>query len=123
MAVASNSYLEDVKNTELDYIENNWTYVAWGSGATTVSASNTTLEKEFLRLIRQEVSDITNGKVISGYMGSGTGNGNTIRNVGIFKVSSGGTVQFSANLPIEIDKTSDTEYWSDISPTVNVTQS
>jgi len=98
-----------------------FTHVAFGLGTTTPTSADTTMESELVRNARQDISTLSDSVVISGFLGSGQGNGSDITEIGAFDDSSGGNMQDHA-LITAVGKTSSKELWVDIRNNIKVTQ-
>jgi hypothetical protein len=98
------------------------TDVAFGSGTTTPDSSDTTLEGEFTRVTATEVTVGASKVTTSGFLGAGSGNGNTIAKVGTFNSGTAGDMATQFALTSTIAKTTDKEVWVDQDITLTVTE-
>jgi hypothetical protein len=122
MANVTTTFLNNLKSDALTYSATQMTHVAFGSGTADPLASDTTLEGEFERLARQDLTTTSSKVTVSGFLGAGTGNGNTIAKVGAFNSGSGGDMAEQFKLASAISKTSDKEVWVDVEATITVTE-
>lgn len=121
--VLTQDFLDTEKALVKTSIGSEFTYVAFGTGTATPSASDTSLGTEVIRTARQSIdSTPASSVIISGYIGGSQANGNTITEVGACNSSSGPKLRSHSKLVIPIAKTSDKEIWIDIVPSINVTQ-
>lgn len=72
------------------WVSENCLQVAWGTGTTALSNSDTTLEGEVERAGRISDTPGTDKETITGFLSSVDGNGNTISKVGVFDEETGG---------------------------------
>lgn len=107
------SELQDdiIQNTK-DYIIANALYVAIGTGTTTPTSADTTLETEVVRNARQEYTENTSNVIISAYFTSGQANGSNITESGVLDAASSGTL-LSRDTSTAISKTASIELWID----------
>lgn len=122
MANITNTFIANLKSDALTYTGTQMTHVAFGSGTTAVSSSDTTLEGEFARVTATEVTVGATKVTSSGFLGSGAGNGNTIAKIGAFNAGTGGGMTTQFALTSTIEKTTDKEVWVDQDITITVTE-
>jgi len=82
------------------------THLAVGTGSTAASAAQTTLVTEVFRDTLTSTTTASKAVTFKYYLASGSANGNTIREIGLFTASSGGTMVARAMLASPIIKTS-----------------
>ena len=82
------------------------THLAVGTGSTAASAAQTTLVTEVFRDALTSTTTASKAVTFKYYLASGSANGNTIREIGLFTASSGGTMVARAVLASPIVKTS-----------------
>lgn len=112
--VITTTTLNAIRDAAIDYINDNFTHIAVGDNNTTPSPSDTALGNEFLRKTFQETDTLTPGQIILSMRISTTeGNGNTIKEVGVFDAGAGGNMA-TRNLTTEYAKTSSKEVWIDV---------
>jgi hypothetical protein len=108
-----------------DMVNTDWLYCAAGTGTTTPSASDTTLEGEIsgTRKARQETTEVTASRTISYLLNSIEGNGSTIKKLAVFDADSGGTMHFVILLDSSdyIEKDNTVEVWVDFTAVPTVT--
>ena len=122
MVNITNTFIASLKSDALTYTGTQMTHAAFGSGTTTPSSSDTTLEGEFSRLAATEVTVAATKVTMSGFLGSGTANGNTIAKVGSFNSGTVGDMATQFLLTSTIAKTTDKEVWVDQDITITVTE-
>ena len=122
MANITNTFIGNLKSDALTYTGTQMTDVAFGSGTTAPDSSDTTLEGEFTRVTATEITVTASKVTASGFLGAGSGNGNTVAKVGTFNASSGGDMATQFALVSTIAKTSDKEVWVDQDITITVTE-
>jgi hypothetical protein len=118
--VITTTVTDALKLQLLDYIDTNFTYVAFGTGTATINASDTVIASEVFRAARQEYTELGNTATLSGLVGAGNANGETLRTAAVFDSASGVTLQAGFNLQNPIIKTSDKELWADFDFEVDV---
>lgn len=82
------------------------THLAVGTGSTAASASQTTLVTEVFRDVLTSTTTASKAVTLKYYLAAGSANGNTLREIGLFTASSGGTMIARALLASSIVKTS-----------------
>lgn len=107
------TYTLNLGNTEaLDQFDN-VSYMAFGDGNTTPAVGDITMENELLRVAipSENITKDTgnNTYTYTGRIPITQLNSSTIREVGLFEQSSGGTMAVRILSPVEVTKTSDDE--------------
>ena len=120
--VLTNTFLDDIKSQAKSRIIATHSYGAIGTGTTSASATDTTLETEILRKARQEYTEGTDDVTVSTWIASTEANGNTVSEHGVLDASSSGNL-WDRFVFTGISKTSDIELWFDVQVTVSVTES
>jgi len=121
--VLSNTILATLKSGIKTNISTEMTHMDFGSGTTAVSASDTAMEVSIVRNARQDITTLSNDVIVSGFLGSGQGNGSTVTEIGVFDAASTATgVMQEHALITAIDKTAAKELWVDIRNNINITQ-
>lgn len=115
------AFLDAVKQDIKDYIIANSTYVAAGTGTTTETTSDTTLEAENYRAARQEYTEGTSDVVVSLLMPSTSADDEDVTEVGVLNAASLGDLMMRKVFPA-ITWTSDIDIWIDIEEQIDVTQ-
>lgn len=82
------------------------THVAVGTGTTAVVVTDTTLQTQVLREAATEKTAASAQLTVKYYLASGSANGNTLAEAGLFTAASGGTMYVRAILSSTIVKTS-----------------
>jgi len=112
--VVTDTAQDDIRDDAIAYIQSTFTHIAVGDDNTTPVGGDTTLGNELKREVFVETSGPTNGVYVMSMRLSTTElNGSTIKEVGIFDASSGGTM-LCRLLTTEYAKTSDKEVWIDV---------
>ena len=111
-AIATTNFTEDIVQDLKDKVIAECTYVAVGSDNSTPQPSDTTLGNEFIRKARQEYTELNASVIVSGYLDSTEGNGNTATESGTFDASSGGNMK-TKFLVEPLVKTDSKELWID----------
>ena len=111
--------LDSVASAALDAFDS-FTHIALGDDNTPPTVSDTALGNEFIRKTFEESIKNTsvNTFLFEIKLGLSEGNGNTIREIGIFDAASGGTLGVH-NLTNEVAKTSDKEVVIDLQVSVS----
>lgn len=121
--VLTQDFLDTEKAAVKVDIAAEFTHIAFGTGTATPSSSDTALGAEVIRVARQSIdSTPASSVIVSGYIGGGSANGNTIAEVGACNAASGPKLRSHSKLLIPIAKTSDKEVWVDVVPSISVTQ-
>jgi len=111
--------LDSVSSTALNAFDS-FTHIALGDDNTTPTVSDTALGNEFIRKTFEE--SIKNTSVHTYLfeikLGLSEGNGNTIKEIGIFDASTGGVLGIR-NLTNEVAKTSDIEMVIDLQVSIS----
>jgi len=81
------------------------THLAVGTGTTAVSAAQTTLATEVFRDALTNATASSKAATLKYYLAAGSANGNTLREIGLFTASTGGTMIARALLASPIVKT------------------
>lgn len=99
----------------------NYTHIAVGSVNTPPAITDTTLAAEIIRKTFQTSEKVVaNGTyTFAMRLATSEANGYTIREIGVFDASSGGTMALRT-LTTELAKTSDVEVWIDVTVAVEV---
>lgn len=97
------------------------THIAAGTGSTTPTPADTTLDTETLRNARQDDSTGTSDVVVSLFISSVQGNGTSLVEVGAFDDASSGDMMNRALITL-VGKTASIEVWVDIEQQIDVTQ-
>lgn len=119
MATLTTSFLNEIRDAIKANMETNWTHGAIGTGTTTPTSADTTLETEVFRKSTQETSSGTDTKTISSWIASTEANGNDITEFGFLNAGAGGTL-WNRNIFSAKSKTSDIELWFDVEVTIDV---
>lgn len=100
-----------VRDATKDKVDELFLYVAVGDGDTIPDAGDTALDNETFRTLRFDVDKTTIPEevTVTGEVGFGENNSETIAEIGWFTASSGGTLLARDVLNNEIVKTSDIE--------------
>jgi hypothetical protein len=106
--------LTTIENGALQTIEDEFTDMGFGTGTTPPTAGDTDLEAEVVRVTLTDLESVANKRIFGFFLGSGSGNSNTISEVGVFNDPSAGDLQQRAVLGEPIAKTSDKELWVDV---------
>lgn len=81
------------------------THFGYGTGTTAVTASDTALATQLARDVVTQTSQSAGTLTVKYYLSSGTANGNTLGEVGLFNAATGGTMVARALLSPTITKT------------------
>ena len=117
----TNYFLNDIKDTAINEIIAKTQYIAVGTGTTTATISDTSLDNEILRKARQSYTQNTNSVVVSMWIGTSEANGSTLSEVGVFDASSGGNL-LTRDTFTGLTKDNNTEVWIDLEEDVDITQ-
>lgn len=115
------TFLDAVKSDIQTFTLSKSTYIAVGTGTTTETSSDTTLETETLRKARQEYSTGTSDVVVSMFIGSTEANGDSLTEVGALDAASSGNLMMRKTFPA-ISKTSSVDVWVDVEEQIDVIQ-
>ena len=119
--VLNNNILTTINTSVKTDFSDEFTHVDFGTGTTTPTASDTVMDTSVVRNARQDISTLSDSVVISGFLGSGQGNGSSITEIGSFDASSGGNMQ-NHSLITAVTKTSSKELWVDIRNNIKISQ-
>ena len=119
--VNTQDFLDDTKADIQTFILTRSTYLAIGSGTTTPTTTDTTLDVEELRKARQEYTQGVSDVVVSLFVGSTEGNGTSYTEVGVFDAASSGNLMMRQTYP-SIAKTTAIDIWVDVEEQIDVTQ-
>lgn len=119
--VNTTKLLDNAKQVVKQEVISQATHIAIGTGSTTPTPTDTSLENEVYRKERQEYSEENDSVIISGWIGTNEANGNTIREIGLFNADSNGDLLMRAIID-EIQKTDAIELWIDIEERINTSQ-
>jgi hypothetical protein len=120
----TDALLADIRTDVLTHIEGNFNYLGFGTGTVTHASTGTALTSEFERVLEQDSTSTVSTRVVSFFLPSSSGNGNTIAEVGVFDTGTTGAneAQELATLSQTIAKTSDKEIWVDIEIESTITE-
>ena len=119
--VNTTTLLSTIKTGVLTTISGASTHLAVGTGTTTATAADTSLETEVTRKARQEITTGTSDIIVSLFLNSTEGNGNSLTEVGVFDAGAAGNMA-ERDTFTAIAKTSSIEVWMDVETQVDVTQ-
>ena len=114
-------FLDDTKSDIQTFIVSRSTYLAVGTGTTTATVNDTTLETETERNARQEYTLGTSDVTVSLFLSSAEGNGDDLTEVGALDASSSGNLMMRTTFPV-IGKTSAKDVWIDVEEQIDVVQ-
>ena len=117
--VVSNTILDAIKTNALDQFDS-YTHIAVGDDNTAATAADTALGNEFFReAFIDSVKDTGAATyTFSIQLGLTEGNGNTLREVGVFDAAAAGNMALRTVLPTEFAKTADKEVWIDVAVSI-----
>ena len=99
------------------------THVDFGTGTTAVSSADTAMEASIVRNARQDITTLSDSVIVSGFLGSGQGNGSTVTEIGAFDSGNTATGLMQEHALItSIVKTSSKELWVDLRNNIKITQ-
>ena len=119
--VLTQTFLDEVRDQVKQQISDDFLYVAVGTDNTTPSSSDTSLGNEVLRKARQETTSGTDYRIVSMWVNSTEANGNSLKEVGTFNQSSGGSM-WTRNTFTSLSKTDSMEVWIDVKVTISVSE-
>lgn len=119
--VNTTGFLNTIKSGIQDTITTNATHLAVGDDNTTPTVGDTALGNELLRKARQETTQGVSDVIISLFINSLEGNGNDLKEVGMFDAAAAGNL-LERNIFTTISKSSSLEVWIDIEEQIDVTQ-
>jgi len=114
-------FLDDVKSNVKTFTLTRSTYIAAGTGTTTPTAADTTLETETVRKARQEYTEGVSDVVVSLFLGTADANGDVLTETGALDASSSGNLMNHASITA-ITKNAATDVWIDIEEQIDVIQ-
>ena len=114
-------FLDAVKESIKTFTLTKSTYMAVGTGTTTATVNDTTLETETERNARQEYTLGTSDVTVSLFLSSAEGNGDDLTEVGALDASSSGNLMMRTTFPV-ISKTSAKDVWIDVEEQIDVVQ-
>lgn len=115
------SFLDAVKADVRTFTLSKSTHLAAGTGTTTETSADTTLEYEVYRAARQEYTEGTSDIVVSLFMPSTSADDSELTEVGALDAASGGNLMMRKTFPA-IEWTSSVDVWIDVEEQIDVTQ-
>lgn len=112
MEVLNLNFLELQRDYIKKSINENLLYVGFGDDNTEPTEADTTLGNEFYRKPRIDIELEPNFAIISAWLNSIEGNGEVIREYGLFKEDTAGQM-FARGVKLDIEKNENIEVWVD----------
>lgn len=112
MEVLNLNFLELQRDYIKKSINENLLYVGFGDDNTDPTETDTTLGNEFYRKPRIDIELEPNFSIISAWLNSIEGNGEVIREYGLFKEDTAGQM-FARGVKLDIEKNENIEVWVD----------
>lgn len=119
--VLTNTELSNIFSNVKSKLATDFVEVAFGSGTTTETSGDTSLQTETLQQALQEQTILSDRVIFSGFVGAGQINGTTINETGFKDAASGNLLQRKV-LMTGFSKTINKEFWTDLVIIPTVTQ-
>lgn len=120
--VLNNNFISETKTNVKTVISDNMTHIDFGTGTTTPTIADSAMEASIIRLPRQDITTLSSSVIVSGFLGSGQGNGSTVTEIGVFDGTTATGIMMDHALISGIVKTSSKEIWVDIRTNITVSQ-